>query len=75
MSKEIQKDGFTVWETLSKTDVTKQVELKKNFSYLSWAWAWAYLKNIYPDATFEKHTFRDNQDKSTYHIHHISIVC
>ena len=51
-----------VWETLSKTDVTKQVELKKNFSYLSWAWAWAYLKNIYPDATFEKHTFRDNQD-------------
>ena len=51
-----------VWSTLSKFDVSAQVEKKGKFDYLSWAWAWAYVKEKYPTATFEKHIFRDNQD-------------
>tara|TARA_B100001093_G_scaffold519793_1_gene610515 strand:+ start:6217 stop:6786 length:570 start_codon:yes stop_codon:yes gene_type:complete len=50
------------WQTLSRFDVSKEVEQKGKFDYLSWAWAWAYVKEKYPDATFEKHIFRDNQD-------------
>lgn len=52
----------SVWTTLSKFDVSANVEQKGRFDYLSWAWAWAYVKQHYPDATFEKHVFRDNQD-------------
>ncbi len=43
-------------------DVSKEVEQKGRFDYLSWAWAWAYVKEKYPSATFEKHIFRDNQN-------------
>ena len=50
------------WSTLSKFDVSAQVEQKNKFDYLSWAWAWAYVKEKYPDSNFEKHIFRDNQD-------------
>jgi hypothetical protein len=50
------------WSTLSKFDVSAQVEQKNKFDYLSWAWAWAYVKEKYPNANFEKHIFRDNQD-------------
>ncbi len=50
------------WETLSRFDVSKEVEQKGKFDYLSWAWAWAFVKEKYPDSTFEKHIFRDNQD-------------
>jgi len=50
------------WSKLSKTDVSANVDKKGNFDYLSWAWAWAYVKERYPDAQFEKHIFRDNQD-------------
>jgi hypothetical protein len=52
----------SVWQTLSRFDVSKEVEQKGRFDYLSWAWAWAFVKEKYPTATFEKHTFRDNQD-------------
>ena len=51
-----------IWQTLSRFDVSKEVEQKGKFDYLSWAWAWAYVKEKYPEATFEKHVFRDNQD-------------
>lgn len=52
----------SVWQTLSRFDVSKEVEQKGRFDYLSWAWAWAFVKEKYPNATFEKHIFRDNQD-------------
>jgi len=51
-----------VWQNLSRFDVSKEVEQKGRFDYLSWAWAWAFVKEKYPEATFEKHIFRDNQD-------------
>ena len=52
----------SVWHNLSRFDVSKEVEQKGRFDYLSWAWAWAYVKEKYPSATFEKHIFRDNQN-------------
>ncbi len=52
----------SIWHNLSRFDVSKEVEQKGRFDYLSWAWAWAYVKEKYPTATFEKHIFRDNQD-------------
>ncbi len=52
----------SVWQTLSRFDVSKEVEQKNKFDYLSWAWAWAFVKEKYPSANFEKHIFRDNQD-------------
>ena len=35
-----------VWSTLSKFDVSAQVEKKGRFDYLSWAWAWAYVREV-----------------------------
>jgi len=52
----------SVWHNLSRFDVSKEVEQKGRFDYLSWAWAWAFVKEKYPHATFEKHIFRDNQN-------------
>lgn len=45
----------SVWETLNAIDVSKHIEKKGQFSYLSWAWAWATLKEHYPEASFIKH--------------------
>lgn len=45
----------TVWEKLSRIDVSKHAEEKNGFTYLSWAWAWSTLKDNYPDASFIKH--------------------
>lgn len=52
----------SIWQTLSRFDVSKEVEQKGRFDYLSWAWAWAYVKEKFPNATFEKHIFYDNQN-------------
>lgn len=52
----------SVWHNLSRFDVSKEVEQKGRFDYLSWAWAWAFVKEKYPSATFEKHIFHDNQN-------------
>lgn len=46
---------MSVWETLSKIDVSSYVESKNGFTYLSWAHAWREIKNIYPQAVFKKH--------------------
>lgn len=46
----------TVFETLSKIDVSKHVEKKMDLSYLSWAWCWQTLKTIYPDTPVPKIT-------------------
>jgi len=53
---------MSAWQTLSSFDVSEEVKKKGKFDYLSWTWAWAFVKRHYPDATFEKHIFRDNQD-------------
>jgi len=50
---------MSVWKTLSAIDVSKHIEKKGKFSYLSWAWAWSTLKEHYPDATFKKEIFND----------------
>lgn len=47
---------MSVWETLSKIDVSDKIEKKGNLSYLSWAWAWGKLKEHYPESHY---TFRD----------------
>ena len=52
----------SIWQTLSRFDVSKEVEQKGRFDYLSWAWAWAFVKEKFPNATFEKHIFYDNQN-------------
>jgi len=58
----------SVWETLSKIDVSKHTEEKNGLTYLSWAWAWGKVKDHYPEAKFIKHiwtteTYLDNPDR------------
>ena len=42
----------SIWETLSKIDVSEHIEKKGNLSYLSWAWAWGTLMGHYPNAKY-----------------------
>ena len=51
----------TLFKRLNAIDCSKHVEKKGKFSYLSWTWAWQMLKEHCPDATFEKHTFLNNE--------------
>jgi hypothetical protein len=58
----------SIWETLSKVDVSKHTEEKNGLTYLSWAWAWGKVKDHYPQAKFIKHiwtteTYLDNPDR------------
>ena len=46
----------SVFETLSKIDVSGHIEKKMGLSYLSWAWAWQTVKDIYPDTPNPKPT-------------------
>lgn len=50
---------LSVWETLSRVDVSGFTEQKNGLTYLSWAHAWGALKAYYPDATFEKVLFEN----------------
>lgn len=50
-SKETKKES--IYETLSKIDVSELVEKKMGLNYLSWAKAWGLVKSIYPDAEKE----------------------
>ena len=43
----------SVFDTLSKIDVSDKLKNKKDLTYLSWASAWAELKKVYPDASFK----------------------
>jgi len=52
----------SVYQTLANVDCSKHIETKGKFSYVSWSWAWALVKQNYPNASFEKHVFNDNQD-------------
>jgi hypothetical protein len=48
-----------IWDTLSKVDVSKHVEKKGRFKYISWAWAWGILMEHYPEATFTNYSNDD----------------
>tara|TARA_R100001440_G_scaffold14891_2_gene25111 strand:- start:116 stop:757 length:642 start_codon:yes stop_codon:yes gene_type:complete len=44
----------SIWETLSKIDVSEHTEEKNGLTYLSWAWAWGKVKDSYPQARYVK---------------------
>ena len=47
-------DVFTkLWNTNVGEQVEKKNTGKAELSYLSWAWAWKYVREMYPDATYE----------------------
>ena len=50
--------------TLNKLNVTKHVEKKGKFNYLSWAYAWKELKTLHPAATSK---VIKNKDGCIYH--------
>ena len=58
----------SVWETLSKIDVSKHTEEKNGLTYLSWAWAWGIVKQHYPLARFQKNLFDSTNTKMPYMI-------
>ena len=47
------KEKHSVYETLSKIDVTPKLDKKGKLDYLSWAMAWAMVKQAYPDANYK----------------------
>ena len=59
---------MSVWETLSKIDVSKHTEEKNGLTYLSWAWAWGIVKQHYPLARFQKNLFDSTNTKMPYMI-------
>lgn len=46
----------TVFNTLSKIDLSDRTKTKMGLNYLSWAYAWQTLKETYPDATYKIYT-------------------
>lgn len=62
---------LSVFETLSKIDVSNHVETIKMrkgpaLKYVSWAWAWAMVKSKYPDAQRKIEEYPEYQyDKNT----------
>tara|TARA_R100000700_G_C3174521_1_gene149188 strand:+ start:1406 stop:2164 length:759 start_codon:yes stop_codon:yes gene_type:complete len=55
------------WQTLRSIEIADEhIETKGKFRYVSWAWAWHYIKNLYPDATYEKHLFGTDQHMLPY---------
>ena len=76
MSKEKSSSELSVWENLSKKDLSERIETKDfvsnqgkpySLSYISWSWAWGELKNSYPDASYEVH------DNITYHDNTVEV--
>tara|TARA_B100000902_G_scaffold376051_1_gene406688 strand:+ start:465 stop:1115 length:651 start_codon:yes stop_codon:yes gene_type:complete len=55
----------SVWETLSKIDVSDHTEEKNGLTYLSWAWAWGIVKKHYPKATFTKNLYSSANNDCT----------
>ena len=39
----------SVFETLSKVDVTGKTEQKGNYTYLKWSYAWHIFNHYYPE--------------------------
>ena len=46
---------------LDQVDVTKEIEKKGQFNYLSWAYAVRELKKRHPEATWEVHEYGENK--------------
>ncbi len=47
------------WQTLSTITINEEhIKKKGKFRYISWAWAWEYVKDLYPDTTYNKHIFK-----------------
>ena len=57
----------SVWETLSKVDVSDHTEDKNGLTYLSWAWAWGTKKH-YPNATFRKNLYGSENSMIPYMV-------
>jgi len=55
----------SVWETLSKVDVSDHIEKKNGLSYISWAWAWGIVKKHYPKTTFTKNLYSSANNDCT----------
>lgn len=55
---------MSIYETLSKVDVSSHIEKKNGLSYVSWAWAWHEIKKRYPAAYY---TIYENADGWNYH--------
>jgi len=53
---------ISVFQRLSKIDVSHMTERKGQFTYLSWTHAWKAVKDNYPDAVFVKTVYTDNQN-------------
>ena len=51
------KKTTNYFTALDQVDVTRHVEKKGQFSYLSWAYAVRELKKRHPDATWETHEY------------------
>lgn len=43
----------SVFQTLNEIDISSKVKTKNNNKYLPWSDAWAFVKSIYPKATYE----------------------
>ena len=43
----------SVYQRLSKVDVSQYIEKKNGLNYISWAKAWGLVKSIYPDANYK----------------------
>jgi len=50
---------MTNFKDLYETDISRHVEKKGRFDYLSWAYAWKEFKIAYPDASFIVHEYSE----------------
>lgn len=61
------KTHNTPWNKFQDVTIESQhIEKKGKFSYVSWPWAWRYVKDLYPDATYEKHLFGSPENTLPY---------
>ena len=56
----VAKKTTNYFTELDQVDVTKHIEKKGQFSYLSWAYAVRELKRRHPDATWTVHEYGEN---------------
>jgi hypothetical protein len=68
-----------IWQTLRSIDISQFVETipgrGKGLSYLSWPHAWSVLCEVYPQATFQFETYRDETDTMVYADGTASVTC
>lgn len=53
MTEEEEKILAEKFRKAQELEIGQLVEKKNGYSYLSWAYAWRYMKEIYPDFTYE----------------------